>query len=440
MYTNFVFEDLENSRNFVENWGINKAGSDRFTVAPLYNRMVCLRGMNEAHKFTFQEFTIKNKPDKYIIPVGVNNDPEMWAGGKYSPDNTVQSFFEFLSKIYLKDLREGNAYLLIDSSFEGYHCDWIFDFFHNECNDYEISPNQIFFVTGNSIVEDRYKMWLEKNPQKIKIHTLPYSHFESDVFSEILHLGWENNPLKTFEEHLDYKINNIDNIKLYNNLNKKAREHRVWFFVKLYEHNLLEKGLISMNKFPPHQRNFCDIEIDQNLFTEVQNILPYDLYGKSNEILDTGYYIRRIYEKPHLDSWLSVISEAQYEDSQGTVFLSEKMFKPISCYHPFIVLGNKNSLYEMKKLGYQTFSKWIDEGYDTLSDSERMKAIIESIKQFDKEKDKLSIYKDMKDVLIHNYKVLEYNASKKPPHAFDVVQKIFTEDVIEYERQNKKFI
>jgi hypothetical protein len=69
-----------------------------------------------------------------------------------------------------------------------------------------------------------------------------------------------------------------------------------------------------------------------------------------------------------------------------------------------------------------------------------MNAIIESIKQFDKEKDKLSIYKDMKDVLIHNYKVLEYNASKKPPHAFDVVQKIFTEDVTEYERQNKKFI
>jgi hypothetical protein len=382
---NFVFEDLENSRNFVENWGINKAGSDRFTVAPLYNRMVCLRGMNEAHKFTFQEFTIKNKPDKYIIPVGVNNDPEMWAGGKYSPDNTVQSFFEFLSKIYLKDLREGNAYLLIDSSFEGYHCDWIFDFFHNECNDYEISPNQIFFVTGNSIVEERYKMWLEKNPQKIKIHTLPYSHFESDVFGEILHLGWENKPLKTFEEHLDYKVNNIDNIKLFNNLNKKNREHRVWFFVKLYENNLLEKGLISMNKFSPHQRNFCEIEIDQNIFTEVQNILPCDLYGKSNEVLDTGYYIRRIYEQPHLDSWLSAISEAQYEDSQGTVFLSEKMFKPISCHHPFIVLGNKNSLYEMKKLGYQTFSKWIDEGYDTLSHSKRMDAIIESIKQFDKE-------------------------------------------------------
>jgi hypothetical protein len=437
---NFVFEDLEQSRNFIENWIINKAGSDRFTVSPLYNRMVCLRGLNEIYGNTFREFSMKNKPDKYIIPVGVNNDPEMWAGGKHSPDSTVQSFFEFLSEIYLKDLRKGNAYLLIDSSFEGYHCDWIFDFFHNECNDYGISPNQIFFVTGNSIVEDRYKMWLDKNPQKVKIHPLPYSHFESDVFGEIRHLGWENKQLKTFEEHLEYKVNNIDSIKLFNNLNKKAREHRIWFFVKLYQHNLLENGLISMNKFSPHHRDFCDMEIDQNLFSEVQNILPFDLNGKSNESLDTGYYIRRIYEEPHLDSWLSVISEAQFEDSQGTIFLSEKMFKPISCHHPFIVLGNKNSLYEMKKLGYQTFSKWIDEGYDILPDGKRIDAIIESIKQFDKEKNKISIYKDMKDVLTHNYNVLQHNASKKTPYAFDVVQKIFMEDIIEYERKNKKFI
>ena len=79
----------------------------------------------------------------------------------------------------------------------------------------------------------------------------------------------------------------------------------------------------------------------------------------------------------------------------------------------------------MKKLGYQTFSKWIDESYDTLPDGKRMDAIIESIKQFDKEKNKISIYKDMKEVLIHNYNVLEHNVSKKPPYAFDVVQKIY---------------
>jgi hypothetical protein len=141
-----------------------------------------------------------------------------------------------------------------------------------------------------------------------------------------------------------------------------------------------------------------------------------------------------------LDSWLSVISEAQFEDSQGTVFLSEKMFKPIACYHPFIVLGNRNSLHEMKKLGYQTFSKWIDEGYDTLSDGKRMDSIIESIIQFDKEKNKISIYKDMKEVLIHNYNVLENNASKKPPYAFDEVNKIFSPSLLNYGKEQKKII
>ena len=437
---NFVFEDLENSRNFVKNWITNKAESDRFTVAPLYNRMVCLRGLNEDYSGRFLEFSIKKKPDKYIIPVGVNNDPQMWAGGKHSLDPTVQSFFEFLNEIYLKDLRDGKAYLLIDSSFEGYHCDWLFDFFHNECKDYGISPNQIFFVTGNSIVEERYKMWLEQNPQEIKMHPLPYSHFESDVYGEIRHLAWENKQLKTYEEQLEYKMNNIDNIKLFNNLNKKSREHRIWFFVKLYQNNVLERGLVSMNKFSPHHRQYCNLYTDQNLFTEVQNILPYDLYGTSNEILDTGYYIRRIYEQPHLDSWLSVVSEAQYEDSQGTVFLSEKMFKPIACYHPFMVLGNRNSLLEMKKLGYETFSKWIDESYDSLPDNKRMDAIIESLQIFDGEKNKISIYKDMERVLKHNYDVLKQNASQKTPYAFDVVEKIFTNNFTEYDRKNKKFI
>lgn len=431
---NFVFEDLENSRNFVGNWETNQTGSDRFTVAPLYNRMVCLRGLNSNYQNHFSDFTIENRPKKYIIPVGVNNDPGMWAGGKYSSNETIKSIFEFLNEMYLKDLREGNAFLLVDSSFEGYHCDWIFDFFHNECTDYGISPNQIFFVTGNSIVEDRYEMWLKSNPQKIKIHPLPYSHFESDVYGEIRHLGWENRPLKTFEEHLQHKIENSDNIKLFNNLNKKPREHRIWFFTKLYKHNLLEKGLVSMNSFSDGSRHFCNIEIDQMAFSEVQNILPYDLYGKSNEELESGYYIRRIYERPHLDSWVSVVSEAQYEDNQGTVFLSEKMFKPISCYHPFIVMGNRHSLKEMKKLGYQTFSKWINEDYDLLPDSQRMDAIIKTITEFDKIKDKVSIYKDMEGVLKHNYDVLKYNASKSTPYAYNTVEKVY------YEFRSKKII
>ena len=39
--------------------------------------------------------------------------------------------------------------------------------------------------------------------------------------------------------------------------------------------------------------------------------------------------------------------------------------------------------------------------------------------------------------LIHNYNVLVHNASKSLLMLFDAIQKIFMDDVIEYERKNK---
>jgi hypothetical protein len=46
----------------------------------------------------------------------------------------------------------------------------------------------------------------------------------------------------------------------------------------------------------------------------------------------------------------------------------------------------------------------------------------------------------MEQVLKHNYDVLKRNATQKTPYAFDVVEKIFMNNVNEYERKNKKFI
>lgn len=420
---NFVFEDLENSRNFVKNWITNKAESDRFTVAPLYNRMVCLRGLNEDYSGRFREFSIKKKPNKYIIPVGVNNDPQMWAGGKHSPDPTVQSFFEFLNEIYLKDLRDGNAYLLIDSSFEGYHSDWVFNFFHQECEKRNIPANKIIFVTGNSIVEQRYEDWLLLNPKEVKMNPLPYSHFENDVFLTSKQM-LQNNDLPTFEQQLFYKESNVGNIKLYNNLNKKPREHRIWFYSRLFYNNLLEKGLVSMNQIHVSQRLYCGEFMEHEYVENFTKTLPSLIYGISNEIEDTGFYINRINHQVCDDTWISVISEARFEDEEGTVFLSEKVFKPIASHHPFIVMGNKHSLKELKKLGYKTFSNWIDESYDELDNLDRMDAIIKVLKDIDKIENKLEWFKSMEEVLKFNYEVLKRNVTKKYPYAFDKVVKI----------------
>lgn len=418
---NFVFEDLSTHRNFVENRETNGMGSNRFTIAPLYNRMVCLRGfnrgLNSKYKDHFWDFDIENRPKKYIIPIGVNNDPRMWAGGKFSSNEDVPSLFEFINEDYLNDLIHGDAYLLIDSSWEGYHQDWVFNFFHKECETRNIPINKIIYVTGNSIVEQRYQNWLKENPQEIQMNPLPYSHFENDVFFNSLKM-LRNDDLPTFEQQIFYKETNLENIKLYNNLNKKSREHRIWFYSRLFDNNLLEKGLVSMNEIPVSERRYCGQFMEHEYAESFIKTLPSLIYGISNEIEDTGFYINRINHRVCDDSWISVISEARFEDEEGTVFLSEKVFKPIATHHPFIIVGNKHSLREMKKLGYKTFSEWIDESYDELDDLDRMDAIIKVLKDIDKIKNKLEWFKSMEKVLKHNYNILNRNVTKKYPYAF----------------------
>jgi len=420
---NFVFEEVSSHRNFVVNWELNGIGAYRFTVCPLFNRMNVIRFAVKDLNPNIEIIDINDRPEVYVIPIGVNNDPHWWAGGEFSSNPNVVSFFEFLNEIYLNDLISGGAFLLIDSSFEGYHSDWVFNFFHKECEKRNIPANKIIFVTGNSIVEQRYEEWLKTNPKEIKINPLPYSHFENDVFLKSQEMI-QSNDLPSFEEQLVYKKNNIDNIKLYNNLNKKPREHRIWFYSRLFYNNLLDKGLVSMNKIPISQRLYCGEFMEQQSVENFAKTLPSLIYGVSNEIEDTGFYINRINHKVCDDSWISVISEARFEDEEGTVFLSEKVFKPITSHHPFIVMGNKHSLKELKKLGYKTFSNWIDESYDELDNLQRMDAIVKVLNDIDKIENKFEWFKSMEEVLKHNYEILRRNVTKKYPYAYNKIIEI----------------
>lgn len=423
---NFVFEESSLSKNFVNNWEINGVGSYRFTISPLFNRMFVLGHIIKGFNANIKIFDINNRPENYIIPVGVHNDPHTWAGGEFSTNESVRSLFKFINEIYLNDLINKKAHLLIDSSLEGYHEDWIFDFFHNECEKRNIPADRIIFVTGNSIVEERYEMWLKDNPKDLKINPLPYSHFENDVFLTAKHMS-EENDLPTYEEQVTYKENNIDNLKLYNNLNKKPREHRIWFYSKLFSNGLLDKGLVSMNQIHISQRRFCGEFMEHEFVEDFAKTLPSLIYGVSNELEDTGYYINRVNHKVCDDSWVSVISEARFEDEEGTIFLSEKVFKPVASHHPFIIMGNKHSLREMKKLGYKTFSNWIDESYDELDNLERMDAIIKVLKDIDKIENKLEWFKSMEDVLKYNYQILKRNVTKTYPYAFNKLTQIYGE-------------
>ena len=58
------------------------------------------------------------------------------------------------------------------------------------------------------------------------------------------------------------------------------------------------------------------------------------------------------------------------------LFRSEKSLRPIAVGKPFILVSTPGSLEYLKSYGFETFSPWINENYDTIVDPvERLNAI-----------------------------------------------------------------
>jgi hypothetical protein len=160
----FIFEDLQNYLNFTECKDINPSGIGRFGVSPLLNASNLFyvdNSITTKHTFHNNFDDIKN----YIISCGVNHSPEDWTG--YYPN--VQSLFLHLNEKYLRDLQNKQAILLIDQSFEGYQTNWLWEWFHQECTKWNISPKQIVYVTGNMIADEIYEKWVNVNTINEKI-------------------------------------------------------------------------------------------------------------------------------------------------------------------------------------------------------------------------------------------------------------------------------
>lgn len=76
------------------------------------------------------------------------------------------------------------------------------------------------------------------------------------------------------------------------------------------------------------------------------------------------------------NSFLHVVNETVFYDSK--LHLTEKIFKPIVCLRPFVLVAAPGNLAYLRSYGFETFSNWIDESYDQETDHERRLDLIAS--------------------------------------------------------------
>jgi hypothetical protein len=426
---NFVFENTETHQNFLSCPDVNGSNIRRFTPSPVVTTLLRFNTLKELWiNLIFESISVSNNPNKYskyVIASGVTHSPWDWCGP------AKKNLFSFLKEEYLRDLRLGKAFLLLDQSHEGYHEDWMFAELHNSCTEYNINPNQLIYVTGNLEESRQYNRWIDTVDATGKMLIVPVAHFEPMINETALNrVRIHKLPLlPTVDDHIKYKTEHLEKIKTFNCLQKRPRAHRIWMFKELVDNNLLECGISSMNALEYEHTYYMNRSMDIDDYNRISKYLPMlpptnEAYEKEvNDFSDqdSGKYQLRFNEDLMLDTWVSVISEASF--GEDTCFISEKTFKPIAACHPFILIGNRYSLRNLRDMGYRTFHPFIDETYDELDTWERYPAITDAIKKINNlsNNERLEWFKGMRDILEHNLSILKKNSENQTLEVFKLI-------------------
>lgn len=435
---NFIFEDLSKQLNFTNCNDVNSSGINRFTTSPMIGSILHQKKFKSSpNKLVTKIDSWSNRKlyNRYVIASGVTHSPTDWCGytdlnKQYDPYMLERkSVFAYLSEKQLSAIRKKKCFLLLDQSHEGYHTSWLFDWFHDCCSHYNISPTQIIYVTGNLAVIEQYNTWIDNSTAQEKMCVIPHIQFEEFIQDSA---EKQKDIIPTVSQQIEYKTKNLNNIKLYNAFQKRSRPHRIWLFSKLYEHHLLDDGINSMNSFSYRNTFYEGKTLDKSLYDSFINLLPMYPRIDLNSEFKNGFegslgnlFERDLNHQATLDTWVSIVSEASF--AEDTCFISEKSFKPIATMHPFIMYGNKHSLKYLRGLGYKTFGDFIDESYDDLESWDRLDAIIkiiQDIKKMPSDK-KLEWFTSMQSILDHNFKTLEENTKRKLPASVTLLNNYF---------------
>jgi len=216
------------------------------------------------------------------------------------------------------------------------------------------------------------------------------------------------------------KIINTLKTRHFLSLNNRASWPRQGLFYFFHNFNLLDKIYLSYhgNLLRSMYSSLSDIDkifflsekekvwYTKNVdFSNIRKKIPFSTVADSvfpdSSWDEQGRGIGK--EKYYADCFCSVVTETYcYEPS---AYFTEKVFKPLVFFQPFLIHGNAGSLKELHTMGFKTFSQWWDESYDELVDHRRFEAMLRVILEISSwSLEKINeVYREMMPVLEHNH-------------------------------------
>ena len=312
---------------------------------------------------------------------------------------------------------ESNYYLLID---------WITD---SDVKRFISDLEKVIDLRG--IKKDKVMVLINRNlslPQT----EIKFINTDFLMYKVGLHFN-QQSKIKRFYKDLSFLTDKRERKIL--SLNRRLNNcwHRVLLLALSSKHNLFENNYITYNldpefdsEVPPldelinltaQPKGSYNLISQKELYTEMDTLVKNKKNVYESFSHESPGYIFTIQDETvdiYKSSYISLVTETFfYEDDY---IITEKVYKPIIHYHPFIVLGSPYTLKHMRSIGFKTFGDFWDESYDEEENNDkRFEKVFNLLIKFDKMpiEELHKLYIDMIPILKYNYDLIVERGSMK---------------------------
>jgi hypothetical protein len=314
-----------------------------------------------------------NRPWLYpISPIGGHS---LWTLGPDRRD--TGRLFPGISEEALEGFRTGLGFLWISQANEGFPVgDAFFRMIHYWCERNGIAPRKVIYTTSNTRALIQYAVWCsERNvPLLDRFKIISYSMFQMACARE--YQRSKDDASRFVTEELFIAALGSKRRKKFISLNRRPHRHRLAAVLYMLQRGLLQHGYVS---FP------AEAGWPEHYHTDIHPVVPVgtvlhdwlmskfsDLQSMCPLVVDErDLTVNRAYgsdlSAPYFGSVWNLTTETMFGGGD-TIFMSEKIFKPIMNLQPFLVLGPPATLASLRVLGYETFDGLVDESYDVQFD------------------------------------------------------------------------
>jgi len=150
-------------------------------------------------------------------------------------------------------------------------------------------------------------------------------------------------------------------------LNRFPSPHRIYFFYKLLQQPFFNECLTSFFGLVNPYNNLIEIGEYNPIYSEVPDYIKqfYEKTKFQKKLTNDLLSIEKLHDPSHpaySDSYLNIITESTHYHS----FFTEKTAKSLIAEQLFIILGGRDSISNLKSLGFECFDSINDE-YDSIN-------------------------------------------------------------------------